>query len=135
MLNKPGRLTDAEFELVKLHPGIGEHILSPIVDSMEILKAVRSHHEHYNGGGYPDGLQKNEIPLAARILAISDAYEAMTSERPYRKSMSADAARDEIERNKGNQFDPEIASAFTKIEESSTPSSKKQTPKKSPRNS
>ena len=135
VLNKPGRLTDAEFELVKLHPGIGEHILSPIVDSMEILKAVRSHHEHYNGGGYPDGLQKNEIPLAARILAISDAYEAMTSERPYRKSMSADAARDEIERNKGNQFDPEIASAFTKIEESSTPSSKKQMPKKSPRNS
>lgn len=118
VLNKPGHLTEAEFELVKLHPEIGEHILSPIVDSTEILEAVRNHHEHYNGRGYPDGLQKDEIPLGARILAISDAYEAMTSERPYRKSMSAGAALYEIERNKGNQFDPEIASAFTKIEES-----------------
>ena len=118
VLNKPGHLTEAEFELVKLHPETGEHILSPIVDSTEILMAVRSHHEHYNGKGYPDGLQKDAIPLGARILAISDAYEAMTSERPYRKSMSADAALYEIERNKGNQFDPEIANAFTKIEES-----------------
>ena len=124
VLNKPGRLTEAEFEMVKLHPEIGEHILSPIVDSTEILKAVRSHHEQYDGKGYPDGLRKDEIPLAARILAIADAYEAMTSERPYRKSMSADAAREEIARHKGAHFDPEIASAFTKIEEPHTPNSK-----------
>ena len=125
VLNKPARLTDEEFEMVKLHPKIGEHILSPIVNSPEIFKAVRNHHEHYNGKGYPDGLQKDEIPLDARILAISDAYEAMTSERPYRKSMSNGAACHEIERNKGSQFDPEIASAFISIEKSRTSISKK----------
>lgn len=117
VLNKPGRLTETEFEQVKHHPVIGEHILSPIVDVTEILEAVRNHHEHYNGKGYPDGLQKDEIPLDARILAVSDAYEAMTSERPYRKSMSADAARDEIVRHKGTQFDPEIADTFNNIKE------------------
>ncbi len=117
VLNKPGRLTDTEFEQVKRHPVIGEHILSPIVDAAEILEAVRNHHEHYNGKGYPDGLQKDEISLDARILAVSDAYDAMTSERPYRKSMSADAARDEIARHKGTQFDPEIADTFNHIRE------------------
>jgi len=126
VLNKPTHLTEEEFELVKRHPEIGEHILSPIVDSAQILGAVRSHHEHYNGRGYPDGLRKDEIPLAARILAVSDAYEAMTSERPYRKSMSADAAREEIGRNKGTQFDPEIADSFTRIEESRISIAKKQ---------
>ncbi len=115
VLNKPGRLTETEFEQVKRHPVIGEHILSPIVDVTEILEAVRNHHEHYNGKGYPDGLQKDEIPLDARILAVSDAYDAMTSDRPYRKSMSADAAHDEIARHKGTQFDPEIADIFNHI--------------------
>jgi len=130
VLNKAGRLTKEEFELVKRHPEIGEHILSPIVDSAEILEAVRNHHEHYDGQGYPDGLQKDEIPLGARILAISDAYEAMTSERPYRKSMSADDARHEIERNKGAQFDPKIADTFTRIEKSRISISKKRKRKK-----
>jgi len=126
VLNKPGRLTRKEFAMVKRHPEIGEHILRPIVDSTEILEAVRNHHEHYNGSGYPDGLKNNEIPLAARILAVSDAYAAMTSERPYRKSMSADAALDEIARHKGTQFDPEIADTFTRIKESRISISKKQ---------
>ncbi len=133
VLNKPGRLTEAEFGLVKLHPEIGEHILSPIVDSADILEAVRNHHEHFNGKGYPDGLQKDKIPLGARILAISDAYEAMTSERPYRKSMSANAARHEIERHKGSQFDPEIAATFTRIEESRIPASKTKARKSPPK--
>jgi len=133
VLNKPGRLTEAEFGLVKLHPEIGEHILSPIVDSADILEAVRNHHEHFNGQGYPDGLQKDKIPLGARILAISDAYEAMTSERPYRKSMSANAARHEIERHKGSQFDPEIAAIFTRIEESRIPTSKTKARKSPPK--
>ena len=117
VLNKPGRLTKAEFELVKHHPVIGERILRPIIGTEEILEVVRSHHERYNGKGYPDGLQKDEIPLGGRILAISDAYEAMTSERPYRKSMSAEVAHGEIERNKGTQFDPEIADTFNNIKE------------------
>ncbi|MFH1926022.1 MAG: HD domain-containing phosphohydrolase [Chloroflexota bacterium] len=136
VLNKPGRLTEEQFELVKLHPEIGEHILSPIVNSTEILDAVRSHHEHYNGKGYPDGLKNGEISLGARILAISDAYEAMTSERPYRASMSADAALNEIENNKGTQFDPEIADTFTRIEESRISNLNKQKQgNKSPRKS
>ncbi|MBL7125804.1 MAG: response regulator [Dehalococcoidales bacterium] len=133
VLNKPGRLTEAEFALVKRHPEIGEHILSPIVDSTEILEAVRNHHEHFNGKGYPDGLQKDKIPLSARILAISDAYEAMTSERPYRKSMSADAARHEIERNQGTQFDPEITATFTRIKEPHIPTPKTKARKSPPK--
>jgi len=134
VLNKPGRLTEAEFELVKRHPVIGERILRPIIEIEEILEVVRSHHEHYNGKGYPDGLKNDKIPLGARILAISDAYEAMTSERPYRASMSAGAARNEIKRNKGKQFDPEIADTFTRIEESHISNLNKQKQsKKSPR--
>jgi response regulator RpfG family c-di-GMP phosphodiesterase len=125
VLNKPDRLTEDQFELVKLHPEIGEHILSPIVDSTEILEAVRGHRERFNGKGYPDGLKEGEISLGARILAVSDAYEAMISERPYRGAMSPSAALDEIENNKGTQFDPEIADTFAKIQESRISDSKK----------
>lgn len=112
VLNKPSRLTEKELEQVRRHPEIGEHILSPIVDALEILESVRNHHEYYDGKGYPDALKKEQIPLGARILAVSDAYEAMTSERPYRSKMSDEKAREEISRNKGTQFDPEIADAF-----------------------
>jgi len=114
VLNKPGRLTDGEFEQVRRHPEIGEHILIPIVDTAEILESVRNHHERYDGRGYPDALSKEQIPLGARILAVSDAYEAMTSKRPYRGKMSHEDAREEIKRGRGTQFDPEIADAFLK---------------------
>ena len=73
---------------------------------------VRSHHERYNGSGYPDGLRDTQIEIGARILAIADAYEAMTSERPYRKAMSIEMAYAEIDRGKGKQFNPEVADAF-----------------------
>jgi len=119
VLNKPGSLTDEEFQHIQEHPEIGEHILAPIADDKEILRLVRSHHERYNGSGYPDRLRDTQIPLAARILAISDAYEAMTSERPYRKAMNDKAASAEIERGKGIQFDPEAADAFLKNKDSS----------------
>jgi len=112
VLNKPSRLTDEEFQYVQKHSEIGEHILAPIADDEEILRLVRYHHEHYDGSCYPDRLEYDQIPLGARILAISDAYEAMTSERPYRKAMSNKAAYTEIECGKGTQFDPEIADAF-----------------------
>ncbi|MFC2060239.1 HD domain-containing phosphohydrolase [Chloroflexota bacterium] len=112
VLNKPGRLTDEEFSHVKKHPETGERILVPITDDEEILKLVRSHHEHYNGAGYPDGLKYTQIELGARILAIADAYEAMTSERSYRKAMSGETAVAEIERGRGTQFDPDVADAF-----------------------
>lgn len=112
VLNKPGRLTDDEFAHIERHPGVGERILAPVVDDVEILATVRHHHERYEGTGYPDGLAKEEIPLGARILAVSDAFDAMTSERPYRKAMSDEIAAFEIKRNINSQFDPEVVDAF-----------------------
>lgn len=112
VLNKPGHLTDEEFQHVKYHPESGERILMPIVEDKEILRIVRHHHECYDGNGYPDGLSGDEIPLGARILAVADSYDAMTSERPYRRAMSVETARAEIERGKNTQFDPEVAEAF-----------------------
>jgi putative nucleotidyltransferase with HDIG domain len=112
VLNKPASLTDEELKHIKSHCEAGEHILTPIVEDEEILRAVRHHHEHYDGMGYPDGLRGEQIPLAARILAVADAFDAMTSERPYRSAMSAQDACAEIERCKGTQFVPEVADAF-----------------------
>ncbi len=118
VLNKPGSLTDEEFQHIQKHPEIGERILTPVADDEEILRLVRNHHEYYDGNGYPDGLTSGQIALGARILAIADAYEAMTSERPYRKAMNDKAASAEIERGKGTQFDPEIADAFLRNKDS-----------------
>jgi len=115
VLNKPAKLTDKEFNQIKRHCEIGEHILSPIVDDEEILNMVRHHHERYNGIGYPDGLSGEQIPLGARILAVADAFDAMTSERPYREAMSAEEACAEIERGKGTHFNPEVVEAFLRI--------------------
>ncbi len=116
VLGKPGGLTDEEFRHVKLHPEVGERILKPIVDDVDILDIVRHHHECYDGTGYPDSLKRDRIPLDARILAIADAYDAMTSQRPYRcAAMSTETACAEIERHKGTQFDPGIADALFRI--------------------
>jgi putative nucleotidyltransferase with HDIG domain len=100
VLNKPAKLTDDEFKYIKSHCEVGEHILAPIVEDEEILKMVRHHHERYDGSGYPDRLKGEQIPLGARILAVADTYDAMTSERPYRKAMSDETACAEIERCK-----------------------------------
>ena len=115
VLNKRDGLTKEEFRQVKCHCELGEHILNPIVDDEEILKMVRHHHERYDGTGYPDGLSGEQILLGARILAVSDAYDAMTSERPYRVAMSTEAACVEIEHGKGTQFDPKVVDAFLRI--------------------
>ncbi|MFC1991324.1 HD domain-containing phosphohydrolase [Chloroflexota bacterium] len=112
ILNKPGRLDNDEYQHVKKHPEIGEHILVPFTSAAATLRLIRNHHERYDGTGYPDRLQAGQISLGARILAVSDAYEAMTSERPYRKPLSDTAALAEIESGKGLQFDPEVAMAF-----------------------
>jgi len=112
VLNRPDRLTDEEFHQMKRHCEIGEHILNPIVDDEEILMIVRHHHERYDGTGYPNRLSGEQIPLGARILAVADSYDAMTSERPYRKAMNVETAYAEIERGKRTQFDPEVADAF-----------------------
>jgi putative nucleotidyltransferase with HDIG domain len=115
ILNKPGKLTDAEFKLVKEHPARGESILAPVIELKDIRKIVRAHHEQYNGSGYPDGLKGREIPLGARIMAIADTYDSITSERPYRKAASHRFALKEIIRCSGTQFDPEVVEHFLEI--------------------
>jgi putative two-component system response regulator len=115
VLNKSGSLSDEEFEHVRLHSETGEHILEPILDDKEILKAVRHHHERYDGKGYPDGLKGEQIPQLARIIAVADTFDAMTSERPYRKALTPEEACAEVKRCQGTQFYPEAADAFLEV--------------------
>jgi putative two-component system response regulator len=115
VLTKPGKVSAEEYQHILSHSDIGEHILTPIVEDEAILKAVRHHHERYDGTGYPDGLSGEEIPLAARILAVADSYDAIISGRPYRRPESIPAACDEIRRHSGSQFDPKVVSAFLRI--------------------
>jgi len=118
VLNKPARVTADEYQHILSHCDIGEHILTPIVEDEQILKAVRHHHERYDGTGYPDRLSGGQIPLGARILAVADTYDAIISGRPYREAESIQAACDEIQRHKGTQFDPEVVDAFLRIRKS-----------------
>ena len=110
------------FRRVAYHCEAGEHILAHHVKDYEILSIVRHHHERYDGAGYPDGLSGDDIPLGARILAIAEAYDAMTSRRPWRAAMSVKAACAEIERCKGSQFDPKVADAFLGMKRASSKS-------------
>lgn len=116
ILDKPGQLTEEEYQHIKSHPDIGERILSPIIEDKEVLFMVKHHHERYDGKGYPDGLKAENIPVGARILAIADSYDAMTSARPYRDVMSTEAACYEIARCKATQFDPVIADSFLRVQ-------------------
>ena len=102
------------------HAAIGERILAKVDDYSEIAKIVRHHHERVDGGGYPDGLAKDDIPLISRILAVADAYEAMTSNRAYRAAMSHTAARAELEHHAGTQFDGEVVRALVAVLERET---------------
>jgi putative nucleotidyltransferase with HDIG domain len=114
ILNKPGPLTDEEWAVMRTHPGIGEHILRPIQSLHAILPIVRHHHERWDGTGYPDGLSGRAIPLGARIVAVCDAYRAMTEDRPYRPALSTAEARDELEAGAGKQFDADCVEALFK---------------------
>lgn len=118
ILLKPGKLTTEEYLEVQKHPEIGERIMGPVADSPDILQYIRHHHSYFDGSGYPDALRGYQIPLGARILAVADAYEAMTSERPYRKAMSNEDALAELVRSKGKQFDPEVVDAFFRCKDS-----------------
>ena len=111
-LNKPQKLTAEEYKMFKQHPVMGRRILEPIGFLSDIVPLVFYHHEKYDGTGYPEGLQGEEIPLGARILAVSDTYDAMTSDRPYRKALPHQVAVAELKRFAGTQFDPMVVGAF-----------------------
>jgi ribonuclease P protein subunit RPR2 len=117
ILLKPGPLTAAERRRMQTHTVLGEAMLSGVAFLQgEGLRIVRSHHERWDGRGYPDALTADEIPVGARIFAVADALDAMTSHRPYRRALSWDTAREEIQRQSGKQFDPEVVDAFRAIE-------------------
>jgi putative nucleotidyltransferase with HDIG domain len=109
VINKPGRLTDDEFEQIKNHPVMGARILKNIKEKPKLSCGARWHHERYSGGGYPDGLLGEDIPEEARIIAVADAYDAMTSCRSYREPMPQARVREEIVKGRGTQFDPIFA--------------------------
>jgi putative two-component system response regulator len=109
IINKTGKLTDEEYEIIKTHPSIGGDILSNISEIPNIAIGARWHHERYDGKGYPDGLKGKNIPELARIIGVADAYDAMTSKRSYRDVLSQEIVRLEIKKGKGTQFDPVFA--------------------------
>ena len=111
-LNKPGRLTDEEFDQIKQHPTIGYQILKPVESLSYVLDGVLHHHENFDGTGYPHGLAGEEIPLDARILAVADAFDAMTSDRPYRAGLPVEKAQSILKEGSGTQWDAEIIQAF-----------------------
>lgn len=115
ILDKPDRLTDAEFALVRRHPVKGEEILKPIKGFEDVFPLIRSHHEKFDGTGYPEGLKGDEIPLLARILCVADSYDAMTSDRPYRPALGREYAIEELKRCSGTHFDPKVVDAFLRV--------------------
>ena len=109
IINKPSKLTDEEYEVIKSHPILGEKILKRISEFPKLLTGARYHHERYDGRGYPDGLKGKDIPVEARIIAVADAYDAMSSRRSYRDVLPQAQIRAEMEEGKGTQFDPVFA--------------------------
>ncbi|NLY46564.1 MAG: HD-GYP domain-containing protein [Tissierella sp.] len=114
ILNKAGKLTNEEYAEIMKHPSVGAEIISKMEFFKDIKDIVRHHHERYDGGGYPDGLKGDDIPIEACILAIADSYDAMTSNRPYRKALEKEVALEEIKKNAGTQFHPHLALEFVK---------------------
>jgi diguanylate cyclase (GGDEF)-like protein len=121
ILLKPGRLTKREREIIKEHPQIGVDIIRPLHFLRDIIPLVRHHHEWWNGKGYPDGLKKELIPLGARIVAIADVYQALTSDRPYHKAFPKEEAVKIIKDGAGTQFDPRIVETFLRVLEKEGP--------------
>lgn len=118
ILLKPGSLTDDEYKIMKSHSVFGEEILSRFVILARESKVIRSHHERYDGKGYPDAIAKDDIPIASRVIALCDTYDAMTSSRPYRNAMQKQDALKEIQRCSKSQFDPSIVECFLPMMES-----------------
>lgn len=118
ILNKPGKLTEAEFEKMKLHASVGADILSAIDFPYPVVPIVRHHHESWDGSGYPDGLQGTDIPIGARILSVVDCFDALTSDRPYRRRLSNEDAISILNERKGTMYDPWVVQTFERVHES-----------------
>ncbi len=114
ILTKPGRLTQQEWKEMQSHPLKGVEILKPLGSLREVIDLVKEHHERFDGQGYPDGLEGNDICLGARIIAVADAFSAMISNRPYRKKMPREEALEELSQQANHQFDPEVVKSFLK---------------------
>jgi putative nucleotidyltransferase with HDIG domain len=120
ILNKPAKLTHDEFDVIKTHTVHGQALLDRVGGRLErVGRIVRSCHERWDGDGYPDGLKGSQIPQSARIVFCCDAYNAMTTHRPYRGAMAPEAALDELRRNSGSQFDPRVVAAMEHVARSS----------------
>jgi len=115
ILKGNSRLTDEEYEIVKMHPFHGAQVLAQIEGYGPVANIVLAHHERIDGTGYPRALAGESIPLEGRILAVADAYEAMTADRPYRRALTTNEARAELRRGAGTQFDPRVVRAFERI--------------------
>jgi putative nucleotidyltransferase with HDIG domain len=115
VLRKEGRLDPAELDQIREHPKIGARILLRMAALREAIPYVLYHHERWDGNGYPSGKSGEEIPVEARVLAVADAFDAMTSDRPYRRALSREQALAEVERCAGTQFDPAIARVFLEV--------------------
>ena len=115
ILDKPGKLTEEEIKLIRRHPSQGAEILSPLRAMKDIIPIMKHHHERYDGTGYPDGLSGDDIPFEARILAIADVFDAMRSDRPYRKRLTDGEAVEELKKGSGTQFDPMLVGLFLDI--------------------
>ena len=117
VLNKPGPLTAAEWRVMRTHPLIGYQLVADIPFLRTAAMVVRCHHEMFDGTGYPAGLRGEEIPLAARVFSVVDAFDAMTADRPYRAALPLDAAVEELQKMAGTQFDPEVVRIFAPLSE------------------
>ena len=117
VLNKPGPLDDGEWEVMRAHPMLGVQMVAGIKSLGSAVEVIRCHHERWDGKGYPAGLAGEAIPAGARVFAVADAFDAMTSDRPYRKGMPAQVAFDEVKSQSGKQFDPECAKGFLAIQD------------------
>ncbi len=115
ILQKPGTLSPGEWDEMKRHPEIGYRIAQAAPELAVVADLILSHHERWDGQGYPRGLKEGEIPLACRILAVVDAFDAMTNDRVYRQAMSLQDALKEIKMNEGKQFDPQVANLLIEI--------------------
>jgi putative nucleotidyltransferase with HDIG domain len=122
VLHKPGKLDKAEWDVMRRHPEIGAKIVGHYHLHKESVDCVLYHHERYDGKGYPHGLKGEEIPLGARIMAVADSYEAMTSDRPYRKALSQEIAVQQLKEGMGMQFDPMMVAAFLTVLDQEAPS-------------